>query len=206
MKLTSASGSGTPTHIMADAQRKPSGAATAGWILVLVTCALSVIPVLGFAAWIIAFPMLLAAFILSIVAMAGGRVVSGLFLLLASAVGAPFFVAWAPFIATAMGIAATVAKSPPAQPADNTPSAAAQRPLLATATPQPTPRPIPTGLAAQNAQRRALIAFPDLGKKESPLNRAFLERLHRYQTEKPQIFDDPDWPGIIAAEAAQSLK
>jgi hypothetical protein len=68
-----------------------------------------------------------------------------------------------------------------------------------------TPRPLPTDASAIAAQRRAMTAFPQLAVKNSALNRAFVARVRRYQTEKPAVFDDPDWPTQIAAECVEAL-
>ena len=87
--------------------------ARASWILLLLTCGLSLIPVFGFASWLIAAPMLIAAFALAIVVLSRGGTGQGILLLLCSAVIAPVFVFCAPFLATALGIgAAAVATAP----------------------------------------------------------------------------------------------
>ncbi|MEI6399129.1 MAG: hypothetical protein WCO71_10185 [Pseudomonadota bacterium] len=67
------------------------------------------------------------------------------------------------------------------------------------------PRSVPTGPVALAAQQRAIAKFPQLAVIGSPINRAFLESMHRYQTEKPHIFDDPEWPTIIATDASRGL-
>jgi hypothetical protein len=68
-----------------------------------------------------------------------------------------------------------------------------------------TPRPLPTGHAVDAAKWRAVARYPRLGIAGSPLNRAFVERVRRYQSEKPQIFDDPEWPTAIARECAADV-
>jgi hypothetical protein len=75
-----------------------------------------------------------------------------------------------------------------------------------TPSPKATPRLLPTGPSATAAQQRAVAKFPQLGVKDSALHRAFLERVHRYLTDKPEVFDDADWPTTIATEAAGSVK
>ncbi len=75
-------------------------------------------------------------------------------------------------------------------------------PPLPLATPTP-PRAIPVGHAADAAKWRAVAIYPRLGIADSPLNKAFIERARRYQTEKPQIFDDPEWATIIARECVE---
>lgn len=70
----------------------------------------------------------------------------------------------------------------------------------------PTPavalRPLPSGPTADAAKQRAIGRYPQLAVAGSALNRAFVERVHRYQRERPGIFDDPDWPTTIARECA----
>ncbi|MEO6786805.1 MAG: hypothetical protein ABI318_11790 [Chthoniobacteraceae bacterium] len=68
------------------------------------------------------------------------------------------------------------------------------------------PRAVPAGAAAVAAQQRAIAKFPQLGVKDSRLNRAFIETVRRYQTDKPEVFEDADWPTIIVTEAAESIK
>ena len=64
------------------------------------------------------------------------------------------------------------------------------------------PRPVPTGHAADAAKWRAVAIYPRLGIADSPLNKAFIQRVRRYQSEKPQVFDNPEWPTVIARECA----
>ncbi|MEQ1861739.1 MAG: hypothetical protein ABMA13_17610 [Chthoniobacteraceae bacterium] len=56
------------------------------------------------------------------------------------------------------------------------------------------------------AQRRAIELFPELRIAESPLNKEFLSRYKRYQTEKPEFLSDPDWPIRLAKECAAELQ
>ncbi len=72
--------------------------ANAGWILICITCGVSLIPFLGFGAWLLAIPLLLVAFILAIVVLSRGGTAEGLLLLFASFLGAPLFIAIAPFV------------------------------------------------------------------------------------------------------------
>ena len=67
------------------------------------------------------------------------------------------------------------------------------------------PRPLPTGHAADAAKWRAVALYPRLGIADSPLNRAFLARVRRYQSERPEIFDNPEWATLIARECATEL-
>lgn len=63
-----------------------------------------------------------------------------------------------------------------------------------------TPRPVPMGEISREARIRAIARYPSLGVADSPLNRAFLAQVKRYQLERPEIFDAPEWPSIIAEE------
>lgn len=62
--------------------------------------------------------------------------------------------------------------------------------------PQPPPRLTATVEAYQNALRR----FPELGTANTPLNRAFVERVTKLRTERPEAFRNPEWPVTIAAQ------
>jgi GYF domain 2 len=86
-----------------------SGPARAAWILLFITCGISIVPVLGFAAWIVAAPILLAAFVLSIIVLSRGGTAEGLMLLLATIVGAPLVIAVAPVVSSML--AAAIASS-----------------------------------------------------------------------------------------------
>ncbi|CAN5520166.1 hypothetical protein BH09VER1_BH09VER1_51480 [soil metagenome] len=73
----------------------------AGWMLILLACGVATIPYFGFFAYILGIPLLVAAFVLSIVVMAKGGVFHGILLLLVTII-APVFVILAPWITTAM--------------------------------------------------------------------------------------------------------
>jgi hypothetical protein len=55
------------------------------------------------------------------------------------------------------------------------------------------------------AERRAGERFPELLKKDSPLNKEFLRRLQQYRTEKPAFFQDPRWPIVLAEESFEAV-
>lgn len=63
-------------------------------------CLLSIVPLLGVVVWVIGGPVLLAAFVLSIVAIAQGRATGGVLLLLFSVTLAPLAVFLGPILAT----------------------------------------------------------------------------------------------------------
>lgn len=69
------------------------------WVLLIVTCGLAVIPLLGFLAYVIGVPLLLVALILSIVIIAQGGTTHGVILLVCTLL-APFFVFFAPMVTT----------------------------------------------------------------------------------------------------------
>ena len=95
-----------------------SATARTGWILLGLTCGISLIPIFGFGAWLIAGPMLIAAFVLAIVVLSRGGTGHGILLLLCSVVVAPVFVFFAPLISTAIGVggaSATARRSLPAE-------------------------------------------------------------------------------------------
>jgi hypothetical protein len=83
-----------------------SGPARAAWILLFITCGISIVPFLGFGAWLVAAPVLLTTFILSIIVLSRGGTAQGLLLLLATIVGAPLFISIAPLISS-LGTAAS---------------------------------------------------------------------------------------------------
>ena len=70
------------------------------------TCLIAMIPGIGFVTWLIAFPVLLATFILGIIALTKGGTLQGILILLTSLIVAPIFITIAPFVMTAGAIAA----------------------------------------------------------------------------------------------------
>ena len=56
------------------------------------------------------------------------------------------------------------------------------------------------------AKRRAVQRYPALGVANSPLNTAFVARYKRYQIERPELFNDPEWPMKLAIECADALQ
>lgn len=67
------------------------------------------------------------------------------------------------------------------------------------------PRALPTGPAAEAARWRAVARYPYLGVAGSPLNKAFIDRVRRYQVERPSFFDQAEWPTLIATECQAEL-
>jgi hypothetical protein len=68
------------------------GMAVASWILLGLTALLSIIPVLGFASWILAFIVIPVAFILAIVILTRGGKAQGILILIFSVVVLPVFI------------------------------------------------------------------------------------------------------------------
>lgn len=64
-------------------------------------------------------------------------------------------------------------------------------------------RAIPSGPEVVAAQQRAIQRFPALGVKGSTLNNAFLQTVQQARSERPEVFDNPDWPTVLASEAAK---
>lgn len=95
-----------PTHVIV--HRVPADPAsyralnTAGWILIAITCGLALVPVLGFASWIIAAPVFLATFIMAIIILTRGGTLPGILLLLTSIFFGPVTVAVAPFVTSVL--------------------------------------------------------------------------------------------------------
>jgi|GEM_PF-6858864 len=80
----------------------PSGAIKASWFLIIGTCAVSLIPALDFAAWLIAAPILFVTLVLGIIAMSKGATGQGIMILLATLIFAPGFIALAPIVTTTL--------------------------------------------------------------------------------------------------------
>ena len=101
-----------PTHVVI--HRVPQDPAAyralsiASWILIILTCGLSLVPLLGFASWVIAVPVFLATFIMAIIILTRGGTLQGILLLLTSILFGPGIVAVAPFISSAIGIGGAV--------------------------------------------------------------------------------------------------
>ena len=68
------------------------GMAVASWILLGLTALLSIVPVLGFAAWILAFIVIPVAFILAIVILTRGGKTEGILILVTSVAVLPVFI------------------------------------------------------------------------------------------------------------------
>ena len=83
--------------------------ARVAWILMAVVAVIALIPILGFASWFIAAPMMLVSFIMTVIVFSKGGVGHGLALLGCQLVVMPLVVILGPFISSALGFAGTVA-------------------------------------------------------------------------------------------------
>jgi hypothetical protein len=93
----------------------PKGLIIASWIMIGGTCLIAMIPGIGFVTWLIAFPVLLATFILGIIALTKGGTLQGILILLTSLIVAPIFIAIAPLVMTAGAIAASDTSGTPSR-------------------------------------------------------------------------------------------
>lgn len=71
--------------------------------------------------------------------------------------------------------------------------------VTAAATPIPTPHP------AAGATQAALKLYPELSKKDSMFNRAFLDLFEDRRKTDPVALSKPDWPLVLAKETANML-
>lgn len=55
----------------------------------------------------------------------------------------------------------------------------------------------------QEWQAKAVSAFPELGVRDSPLNRLFLERVALLKKQSPAAFADPSWPYRLAVSISE---
>lgn len=70
----------------------------------------------------------------------------------------------------------------------------------------PAPQAARAKVDALQARARAAEKFPDLRQEDSPLRKAFDDITLRAQVERPEVFQDPEWPTKLATEAAASLR
>lgn len=89
----------------------PKGLIIASWLMIGLTCLVSLIPGIGFATWLIAAPVLLVTFILGIIALTKGGTLQGILILLTSLIVAPIFLLIAPIVTTAGAVAAAESSS-----------------------------------------------------------------------------------------------
>jgi hypothetical protein len=63
----------------------------------------------------------------------------------------------------------------------------------------------PIELAVAEAQRTAVVRFPELAVAGSKLNAAYVARLKTYQDQRADYFRDTSWPMRLAEEVAASV-
>lgn len=83
--------------------------ARVAWILMAIVAVIALVPILGFASWFIAGPMLLISFIMIILVFVKGGVAHGLALLACQILVMPLIVIFGPFISSAFGLVGTAA-------------------------------------------------------------------------------------------------
>lgn len=76
------------------------GMAVTSWILIILTCLLAVVPVIGFATWVIALIVVPLTLIFAIVILTRGGKAQGILLILASIIFMPCFLLVAPLVST----------------------------------------------------------------------------------------------------------
>lgn len=76
------------------------GLARAAWIIIGVICLIALIPAIGLLTWFIAFPVLVATFVLGIIAITRGGTLQGVLILLVSLIVAPAYLLVAPMLST----------------------------------------------------------------------------------------------------------
>jgi hypothetical protein len=55
-------------------------------------------------------------------------------------------------------------------------------------------------------QAKAIETYPDLAVSDSAFNKRFVELYQQLKLTKPQLFETPQWPFVIAQEVAKSVK
>jgi len=96
----------TPDRTARNNIDNPKRLVIASWLMIGLICLSSMMPVIGFATWVIAAPVLLITLILGIIVLLKGGTLQGILILLTSLIVAPLFLLIAPIITTA-GMAAT---------------------------------------------------------------------------------------------------
>ena len=76
------------------------GLTRAAWIIIGVICFIALIPAIGLLTWFIALPVLVATFVLGIIAITKGGTLQGVLILLVSLIFAPAYLLVAPMLST----------------------------------------------------------------------------------------------------------
>jgi hypothetical protein len=61
--------------------------------------------------------------------------------------------------------------------------------------------PVANTPAVLLSQQQVVDKYPDIGVAGSPLNLAFVDVFHHWQTWKPEVLQRDDWPELVATEA-----
>jgi hypothetical protein len=91
--------------------KKPTGLIIVSWCLLILTCLISMIPGVGFIAWLIGAPVLLVSLVCGIVAISKGASLQGVLILLFTLIIAPIIMFVAPIITTTGVVAVGVAEA-----------------------------------------------------------------------------------------------
>lgn len=98
--VPSSPASPSPSPVAVPAAKAYKGMAIASWVLICLTCLLALLPVIGFATWVIALVVVPLTLVFAIVILARGGKAQGIILILASVIFMPCFLLIAPVIST----------------------------------------------------------------------------------------------------------
>lgn len=91
-----------PATTAAQPAKRYTGFAVTSWILIILTCLFSIIPVIGFATWLFAIVVVPLTLIFAIIILNRGGKVQGIFLIIASVILMPCFLFIAPLVSTVL--------------------------------------------------------------------------------------------------------
>ena len=92
----------TPPVTTAPPAKRYTGFAVTSWILIILTCLFSIIPVIGFATWLFALVVVPLTLIFAIIILNRGGKGQGIFLIIASVILMPCFLFVAPLVSTVL--------------------------------------------------------------------------------------------------------
>lgn len=95
---------GGPAAYTVQPAQKYTGMAVTSWILLGLTALLSIVPILGFGAWVLAFIVIPIVLILAVIILTRGGTAQGIFLLITSLFFVPAFIFIAPFVSTVISV------------------------------------------------------------------------------------------------------
>jgi hypothetical protein len=79
------------------------------WVLIALTCLGALVPLLGFAVWLVAAPVLFIVLVMGIIVLSRGGTLPGIFILFTALIVAPVFILFAPFVTSFLGVTAGTA-------------------------------------------------------------------------------------------------